>query len=549
MIYLQNNKNIVQRIFIPREAVNGKEMIEVVKGYEEGVADGILQGVKSQKDKLQNIYITDNGEYHREDGFGQITVDVQHTISLENRDLTVSTNGEYEIVPSDGFDGLERVNLTVDVPQEGGGCNLVSGTLNFPTGENSKTYNASEYGYDGFENLNINAQAHNEWKDCKTIIDLRKSDGLMDLEIEANDSFGYDLSESGTYYGPALYADKFAWYFWNIMPTIETDIEMWVWMTSSTRDISRGIMGSQYFENDLNSTFCIRQKENDLCFIFQFGEAYFEYYYDPNTWYKLRMNINGVWVNDIQVCEWNVTNFTGSSIPIGINDIFRPNFSLDSFHPNQAMYGYIYFHNNDVLYVPLTTGFFTGNDGGQVKYSAIDGYGLIPQMVKNPIGIKRLVVNIPQCGDGGDCDCQEIDMLLEQLIGHYEEPEPEPEPEPDPEEPEVPETETTVLNIVDGSRTYSGQDEIEVTFYDEEYNQITIDFLSNPIDYGRQYTLQDGLSGLYCKYKSVHMTECIAVVDEQEDVYHFMVEFSVEIDGELNRYWFEYHINKNELYN
>lgn len=542
MIYLQNNKNIVQRIFIPREAVNGKEMIEVVKGYEEGVADGILQGVKSQKDKLQNIYITDNGEYHREDGFGQITVDVQHTISLENKDLTVSTNGEYEIVPSDGFDGLERVNLTVDVPQEGGGCNLVNGTLNFPTGENFTTYNASDYGYDGFESLGINTQAHNEWKDCKTIVDLRKSDSLWDLEIETNENFSYDFN---AYYGPALYADKFAWYFWNIIPTIDTDIEMWVWMNDSVSDISRGIMGSHYFENDPNSTFVIRQKENESFFIFQFGEAYFEYYYDPFTWYKLRMNRNGVWVNDNQVCEWEVTNFTGSDIPIGINDIFHPNFSLNSFYPNQAMYGYIYFHNTDVLYVPLSTGFFTGNDGGQVRYSGFDDYGLSYEMVKDTIGIKRLVVNIPQCDDGGDCNCEEIDMLLEQLIGHYE----EPEPEPDPEEPEEPETETIVLNIIAVNRSYIGSDEIEVTFTDEENNQITIDFLSNPIEYGRQYTIQDGLYNAYCTYKGVQMTECNAIVEELEDFYNFMVEFSVEIDGVLNRYYFDCLMNKDELYN
>jgi hypothetical protein len=547
MIYLQNNKNIVQRIFIPREAVNGKEMIEVVKGYEEGVADGILQGVKSQKDKLQNIYITDNGEYHREDGFGTITVDVQHTISLENKDLTVSTNGEYEIVPSDGFDGLERVNLTVDVPQEGGGCNLVSATLSFPTGENYKTYNASEYGYDGFENLEINAIRHNEWKECKTIIDFRKSGGLMDLEMEADDSFGYEFPEHGTYYGPALYANRFFWYFLDIIPTIDTDIEMWVFMTDSVSDVSRGIMGCQNSENDPNSTFSIRQKENEFCFIFQFGEAYFEFYYDIYVWTNLRMNRNGVWVNGYQVCEWNVTNFTGCDCGIAINEIFYPNYSLDSLNTNQAMYGYIYFHNTDVLYVPLSTGFFTGNDNGIVQYGINGYYELSYEMIKNPIGIKNLFVNIPQCGDGGDCDCQEIDMLLEQLIGHYEEP--EPEPEPDPEEPEIPETEITLLNIVDGSRTYSGQDEIEVTFYDEEYNQITIEFLSNPIEYGRQYTLQDGLSGLYCKYKSVHMTECNAIVEEQEDVYHFMVEFSVEIDGILNRYYFEHNINKDELYN
>lgn len=539
MIYLYNRTNIRQRIFIPREAVNGKEMIEVVKGYEEGVADGILQGKQSQKDKLLNLYVTENGEYHREDGFGDVTVNVVPKITLETLDLTASENGEYELVPSEGFDGLERVNLIVDVPQGGGNCNLVSGGLNFPTGENSKTYNAPEYGYDGFESLTINAQAHNEWKDCKTIIDLRNSDSLTDFEITTNESFGYDLGQG--YYGPALYANNFIWQFNNVIPTIDTDIEMWVFLTESVSDVTRGFMGCQVAENDPNSTFVIRQKENEQCIIFQFGEAYFEWYYDPYVWTKLRMNRYGVWVNDMQVCEWDVTNFTGGEWGIGINGIMNPDYQVDFWRINEAWYGYIYFHNTDALYVPLTTGLFTGNDGGRVTYGFNGGYQLSYEMVKNPIGIKSLLINVPQCeGDGGDCNCQEIDMLLEQLIGHYEEPEPE--------EPEEPEEGVIVLSIVDGSRTYSGQDEFEITFYDTDYNQITIDFLSNPIEY-KLYNLQDGLSGLYCKYKTIGMNHCNAMVSEDGEDLYFNVDFSIEIDGTLKNYWFEYWINKDELYN
>lgn len=75
MIYLNNNTDN-QIMFIPRSSVSGKETIEVVKGYEEGFNEGYNEGQETQKDKLLNLYVTENGVYNREDGYGTITVDV-----------------------------------------------------------------------------------------------------------------------------------------------------------------------------------------------------------------------------------------------------------------------------------------------------------------------------------------------------------------------------------------------------------------------------------------------------------------------------------------
>lgn len=116
MIYLNNNTD-TQIIFIPRETIDSGGKV-VVKHYDEGVEDGIKIGEQRQKDKLLNVYITKNGEYQTENGYGLVTVDIDveaPSVSLEKGHFTASENGEYAITPTEGFDGLESLNLTVDV--------------------------------------------------------------------------------------------------------------------------------------------------------------------------------------------------------------------------------------------------------------------------------------------------------------------------------------------------------------------------------------------------------------------------------------------------
>lgn len=116
MIYLKNNTD-TQIIFIPKEAIDSGGKV-VVKHYDEGVEDGIKIGEQRQKDKLLNVYITESGEYQTENGYGLVTVDIDveaPSISLEKGHFTASENGEYAITPTEGFDGLESLNLTVDV--------------------------------------------------------------------------------------------------------------------------------------------------------------------------------------------------------------------------------------------------------------------------------------------------------------------------------------------------------------------------------------------------------------------------------------------------
>lgn len=75
MIYLNNNTE-VQEIYIPRQTVLGGGYIATTKTYEDGLTEGIEKGKEIQKDQLLNLYVTENGQYEREDGWGVVTVDV-----------------------------------------------------------------------------------------------------------------------------------------------------------------------------------------------------------------------------------------------------------------------------------------------------------------------------------------------------------------------------------------------------------------------------------------------------------------------------------------
>ena len=185
MIYIKNTRT-EQEIWIPRNEVD----INVIptpktyeEGYREGKTDGIEEGKEKQKDQLLNLYVTKNGVYVREDGYGVVTVEMEGgggsdivlqnnkrviieegvttitpdegydgmsqvqvsavryginqynqgyeqgkaeggSCNLEDRFEHYAENGTYRITPSEGFDGISGVDVVINVPQEGGSCNL-----------------------------------------------------------------------------------------------------------------------------------------------------------------------------------------------------------------------------------------------------------------------------------------------------------------------------------------------------------------------------------------------------------------------------------------
>lgn len=152
MIYLKNNTE-TQSIYIPRQTVLGGGYIATTKTYEDGYNDGLEDGKKQQKDKLLNLYVTENGQYEREDGWDVVTVDIPTeggSCNLGEGALTLNTKdiGIYELNASDGgYDGWSKFVVELEEvkpipPQDGWGMvgyfNSWGGTPDIPFEENGE---------------------------------------------------------------------------------------------------------------------------------------------------------------------------------------------------------------------------------------------------------------------------------------------------------------------------------------------------------------------------------------------------------------------------
>lgn len=161
MIYIKNNTEI-QTIFIPRTELQSEAYNTTVKTYEDGYKDGFGEGKQHQKDQLLNLYVTENGEYKREDGWGVVTVDMS----------VPDCSGAY----NEGYNqGYEDGQNSVECP-EGGDCNIIEFQDYTLKDEAEKIY-ASDYGADGFAIVSIDA------------IDLCKQ--------KYNEGFEYGKSQGG----------------------------------------------------------------------------------------------------------------------------------------------------------------------------------------------------------------------------------------------------------------------------------------------------------------------------------------------------------------
>ena len=86
--------------------------------------------------------------------------------------------------------------------------------------------------------------------------------------------------------------------------------------------------------------------------------------------------------------------------------------------------------------------------------------------------------------------------------------------------------------------TWGVSNEFEIGWYDQDGYHISIDFLVNPIVEGT-YTLTDGLSGMYSKYRGIGMTNCtVNVTDAGDGQLAFDVTFLAQIEGVFNEYHF-----------
>ena len=108
MIYLKNIRE-KQTVHIPRTEINSK--VVAVKSYDEGYADGIVEGKKLQKIKLTSLTVSENGVYKREDGWNEVEVDVPDIPSKTQKKTLYVTKNTDVVLPDEGYDGLSQVNI------------------------------------------------------------------------------------------------------------------------------------------------------------------------------------------------------------------------------------------------------------------------------------------------------------------------------------------------------------------------------------------------------------------------------------------------------
>ena len=132
--------------------------IDVPDNYDEGYDDG----EEHQKSLLVSTAITSNGTYTRADGYNSITVDVPQTgttINNQVKSSDITVNGSYIVTYDSGYTGLERVDVSVNVPdryQEGYDDKQAelsqldvteNGTYHLGRGWSAVTVNVAQTGY------------------------------------------------------------------------------------------------------------------------------------------------------------------------------------------------------------------------------------------------------------------------------------------------------------------------------------------------------------------------------------------------------------------
>lgn len=90
------------------------------EGYRDGYSFGVDEGITYQKNKLGTTTFRDNGNYTSEDGWNNVTVEVDiPEFETEQLNVELKENKNYTYTPT--TNGFSSVNISVNVPSSGGG--------------------------------------------------------------------------------------------------------------------------------------------------------------------------------------------------------------------------------------------------------------------------------------------------------------------------------------------------------------------------------------------------------------------------------------------
>ena len=107
LVATQNGEFVITSSADGLSRVDVSVNIDTQSYYDEGYSNGESTGIAEQKAKLDSSTFTANGTYTREDGWNEITVDID---TINNQNKTVDSSTKSQIVsPDQGYTGLGQV--------------------------------------------------------------------------------------------------------------------------------------------------------------------------------------------------------------------------------------------------------------------------------------------------------------------------------------------------------------------------------------------------------------------------------------------------------
>ena len=194
MIYLKNSES-TQEVFIPK-------MGSTRPTYTRGYNDGYNEGIKHQKSLLEPLYVTSNGVYETDNGFSEVTVNVQKSGDVVTKPLTVQPTitdvEDNELVYSPleyDADAFNIVNINVSNLKEG-----YKEEQKALLEDLNVTQNGTYTNENGYKSVNVNVEQSSNLEDKIITPQTNEVDGNGYIYVYPNE--GYDgMREVALYTG------------------------------------------------------------------------------------------------------------------------------------------------------------------------------------------------------------------------------------------------------------------------------------------------------------------------------------------------------------
>ena len=195
-------------------------------GYSQGKIDGKTEGIAEQKAKLTDIEIVENGVYERTDGYKKVEVNVPSPV-IDLRETEITPETTEQIITPDGFDGYNKItvkgvdsSIDSDIKPENikSGVNIlgVEGNLEGVNNqEKSITINSNgtssvvpDNGYTGISKMNITVNVPTSGGDGIDLTSLGyTAQENTKINTDIQDSIAYSQSLLENYTDSTSYKD------------------------------------------------------------------------------------------------------------------------------------------------------------------------------------------------------------------------------------------------------------------------------------------------------------------------------------------------------